>query len=221
MMNNRNIKKRKWNILFIIPALVIFTIILSFTNSKKDLLNKHIKENKAVTEIIDSVTIELVDISKIDYQKERHFIPILINKKSQIVVGSKLCLPENVTDKICYIYKTKAVEYFGVINKEFIDNNPLHIKLLLQKSKFTNKEDYDNLLNSVSSAIYKLQEIYSNRIYGKSYKSLTKANKRNKMPFSCVSPPFSNHSQFIIMIPLKGVCQYLPPVNTHLTQRIT
>jgi hypothetical protein len=60
----------------------------------------------------------------------------------------------------------------GVFNKTLPD-----IKVIVQKDVTTYKEDYKILLNQVSSGICMVQEKYSNKIFGESYKSLSQTNR--------------------------------------------
>ncbi len=181
VMNNTNSNKRKWKFLLVFPALFFFTIILSFTNTESDLLINSRNKNIINNPITDTVIIKLINVSDAEniqnIKYPDHTVVILMNKLSQIAVEHKRCSHQKVIGEMCRVFELRTKQNFGEINPSMMKNISPKIRILVQKSVNSNKTKYDNLINQIILGIYKLQEIYSNKLYGNSYKLLTKENK--------------------------------------------
>ena len=96
------------------------------------------------------------------------------------MIKGKKVIFQDVPGIVGSSYESTLTEKLGEPTPDIFDKNLPEIKVIVQKDVSTNKEDYDNLLNQVSSGIYMVQEKYSNKIFGEPYKSLSQIN-REKM----------------------------------------
>ncbi|MDD2285745.1 MAG: M56 family metallopeptidase [Paludibacter sp.] len=175
MMNNISIKKWKWKFLLFIPAFFAVFLILSFTTSDNDsLLNS--PEQQGVNN-------ETIELSTISYEELRannnsDYIILMINRKSQLLInGKEKCAFDEINEKVSNSFQRKVSDAYKQLNSNLLINTSLKIKFVIQKSTQTNQGDYDKMLDYISTSIFNLREIYSNKLFGKSYNLLESSDK--------------------------------------------
>ncbi|HTO15248.1 MAG TPA: M56 family metallopeptidase [Edaphocola sp.] len=174
MMNKISIKKWKWKFLLFIPAFFVVFLILSFTTSDNDsLLNSF--EHQGVNN-------EKIELTTISYEELRAnnsvYVILMINRKSQLLINSKeKCAFDEINEKVSNSFQRKVSDTYKQLNSNLLINSSPKIKLVIQKSTQTNQNDYDKLLDYLGKSIFSLQEIYSNKLFGKSYNLLNSSDK--------------------------------------------
>lgn len=176
MMNNVITNKGKWKILFIIPLLSILLINLSFITEKNSFL-----ETNTNIYLSDTIDIKIQTISESDFLQypEKNWIISLMNKKSQYYIDQNLC-QLNEIDKIIVKSYEKRINTIGSISESFSKDPKTIIKLVVRKDIKANTDNYKKLLDQISTGIYQLYEIYSLKMYEKSFKNLNQ-NEKNKI----------------------------------------
>ena len=184
MMNkSKSSKAWCWKVATFLPLLAL--LLMAFGKRGE---NPPEKRNLPETVVIspnltDSITFKLLSISELENeyrQNTGNIIPVFINFKSLLMIKGKKVIFQDVPEKVGSSYESTLTEKLGEPTPDIFDKNLPEIKVIVQKDVSTNKEDYDNLLNQVSSGIYMVQEKYSNKIFGEPYKSLSQIN-REKM----------------------------------------
>lgn len=102
----------------------------------------------------------------------------MINHKSQLLLnGNEKPSFDEVIEKVSNSFKIKVSEVNKELNSDLLSNASSKIAFVIQKSTYTDQNDYDKLLDHVSKSIFNLQEIYSYELYGKSYSILDSSDK--------------------------------------------
>lgn len=172
MINNLKTKEWKLKFLLFIPAFVVVFFVLSFTTSDKHSPFQNIEQH------VDNKTIELTPISieeirALNENSDRDFIIVMINRNSQLLLNSQVkCSFDEINEKVNNSFQLKASDLYRQLDYSILSNTSPKIKFIVQRSTQTNLNDYDKLLDYLSKSIYSLQEIYSNKIFDKSYSLL-------------------------------------------------
>jgi hypothetical protein len=178
MMNIINVRKWKWKFLLFIPAFFVVFLFLSFTTSDKNAL-LHSNEQQIVNNgKIELTTISNEEIRALRAANNRDYIILMINHKSQLLLnGNEKPSFDEVIEKVSNSFKIKVSEVYKELNSDLLSNASSKIAFVIQKSTYTDQNDYDKLLDHVSKSIFNLQEIYSYELYGKSYSILDSSDK--------------------------------------------
>jgi len=178
MMNNKNMKNRKWKFALLIPILSIAFIILSFTNTKKPQLIGQQIRNIETFLLQDTNIVEIFMIQANEaYANKADQVLIMMNSRSQLLINGERCTINNITDKVYSFYQKGIDKEFGKLNTEILERKTSEMKICIIKDIRTDKNDYKKMLNFVSIGIFKLQEFYSLNLYNKSFASLSNTEK--------------------------------------------
>ncbi len=179
MMNHIIVKKWKWKFLLFIPAFYVVFTLLSFTTSYTDFVSDSTKEN-SIGNTAKPVEIKIIPVSYEDLNKlsRNDLVVVMINKKSQLLLNSKVIYSLNgIENKVSYLFQQKISHEYKQLNKEVLGSITSPKMLIIQKSSKTSMNDYNNLVVRLSASIHSLQEMYSEKVFDKSYESLNSTEK--------------------------------------------
>lgn len=165
MMSNLNTKKWKWKFVLFIPAFFVVFLSLSFTTSDKDSPIYSIEQH------INNKSIEIISVSLEELRgtSEKEIISVLINRKSQLLLNVEESSFDNISERVNASYQHKVSDLYKQLDGFLISDTSPKIKIVVNRSVNTNQDDYDKLLYYLSKSIFSLQEIYSNKLFDKSY----------------------------------------------------
>lgn len=171
MMNNINVIKWKWKFLLLIPTLSVVFLMLSFTNIDNELKVDNVKENTSQIDSKEAVKIELMNISYDELKKSNNedLIKVMINRGSIMLCNGQKSSFNGITTKVSNILQKRLAK-----DSKDLTNT---IMIIVQKSSYTDMDDYNKLLDKLSASISKLQELYSFKDFDKSYHQLSSAEK--------------------------------------------
>lgn len=106
-----------------------------------------------------------------------NLIRVYINKASVILIDNGPVAFDSTEVSIKNILIADLNKKHGNITPENIDSARCDLKLLVRKSSYTKREDYRAFLSMINDAIWGLQKYYSNKVYARSYTSLTQEQK--------------------------------------------
>jgi hypothetical protein len=177
MMSKMNVRKWKWKFLLFFPAFFVVFFLLSLTSSNKSTLLFNHEQR-----IVEDRKIEITAISNEELAAMRannsDFIILMINHKSQLLLnGNEKPSLNEVVEKVNNSFKTKVSEVHEELNSGILSNASPKIEFVIQKSTYTDPNDYEKLLDNLSKSIFSLQEMYSNELFGKSYNQLDSTDK--------------------------------------------
>ena len=166
MMNTTKTRKGKWRFFILIPALCFVFLSLSLTNTAPQ-GNTPEPLNSSSEWYQDPVEVKLITLPEDFRIDPGEAILVLINKVSDVAIDGKLA-PQG--ERVSTIVK----KYSELREERFFKNKSPQVKIIVQKDRKTADNDFKNLLNDISKAIYTLQEESSVKIFGKSFKDLGK-----------------------------------------------
>lgn len=173
MLNNNSKIKGKWNFIYGIPILAVVFLMFSFSNIKQDTaVIKTIQESNFGFNV-DSMEVELVYIKQDELNNEqfKNYFYVLMNVKSQLMVDGEFATLDNVARMVSHSFLSRLESVSANLNMSGSDYPKVNV--VVQKDRGANSEDYEMMLERVSSAIFVVLDTYSEKMYGKSYGNLT------------------------------------------------
>ncbi|MFH0761422.1 MAG: M56 family metallopeptidase [Bacteroidota bacterium] len=178
IMNTKINQTRNWKYLLLFPAISAILLVLGLTSISPALLTAMVQPVKQEIVEPDSIKINVVDLSP-DYRLKdpNEAVIVLMNRKSEIAFSAtqhplKKIEPVQVESVLVEAYKKKMENRFRNIDPSMVNKDLKAIKIIVQKDRDANEENYRELLNKISAAIYSLQDLYSQKLFSKPFKSL-------------------------------------------------
>lgn len=178
MMNTTYIRKGNWRLYAMIPIVGLLFMVFCYACVQTD--HQEIPGETIITKNQqDSVVVEFIDVRNDNTQdwNKRNVIMVLMNRSSEIMIANEKLPLHNAEQKIISVYN-QIIEESNTMNADNIkDNKPLDIRIVVHKDITANLDEYNNLLDAISTALLKLRNIHSNNMYGKRFDSLTNSEK--------------------------------------------
>jgi len=171
MINNKPIKKGKWRLFLIVPTLAVLFAAFTFAYIQPVPYSVQ-SEAPAIIRQDDTLRVKIVDIMEGTEGRDvvvykNSVIQVLMNRSSEIMVAEEVLSLEKLEQKIISVYNSKIED----------PKVTTEIKIHVFKDIIADNNKYTQLLDVISSAIFKLREMHSIRLYGGLYDSLT-ANEK-------------------------------------------
>jgi hypothetical protein len=174
MMNTIGIKKMYWKLSVLIPALMVVFTVLSFTGTGHSSEFNPMQKEIRLKNPDDSVRIRLdsVTMQEIRRYNEKNLILVLMNRESALLINGKRSYIEEVSIRVANSFQQILAKESGKITSGSTAGKVPEIRIVVQKSVYTNPKEYQRLLDFLSAGIFELQELYSNKLFGSSYGKL-------------------------------------------------
>jgi len=189
MINNIHIKRGKWRLFLLLPTIAILFTVLCFANIEPNMHDSqsNISDNQpnALTNISqeDSLKIEFVEKylqgpEGVDVTWPRNSaIVVLMNRHSQIMIDREELPLADVEQKVTSEYSRRLEQINDYKTSDYPEGTDFSVKILVYKDIVTSIDDYRKMCDAISTALFKLREMYSNRRFGADYHSLTNSEK--------------------------------------------
>jgi hypothetical protein len=191
MMNKSKTSKAwRWKVATFLPLLAL--LLMAFGNrSEKVPPEQNLFSSEILTDQQDSLkqwteadfkSIAGKEIEKLFFDGKK-FVNVLMNSKSQLMIGEIKCQLADVPDRIRRFRDFSLAEDKSSFSKISINGKErmvATIPIIVRKDIAANTDDYQKLLNSIGNTILEIRGKYANEIFGKSYQKLD-INQRNEI----------------------------------------
>ncbi len=185
MINRMRGPHGKWKFYLLIP---LFTILFAaFTcahvepetlKTDSDIPSGNLSEAPFGNLQEDTLRVEIIDpwegpegMAVVWPQKST--IRVLMNRRSEIMIERIVVSFEDVEQRIIAMFNQKIEENMGLKPEDFPEHTDFDIKIVVSKDIAADLTAYESLLDAISSALFKLRDMHSIRLYGGLYKTLT------------------------------------------------
>jgi len=181
MMNHIHIRKGKWRLLLLLPTITILFTVFCCTNMEPN--NPEI-QSEAPADISqdDSLVVEFINVyqgsERLDVTWARNsVIVVLMNRRSQIMVAGEVLPLADVERRVISLYNRKIEEKEDTNAGQYPENTNFGIKIVVQKDRASNMDDYQKLIDNISTALFKLREMQSIRLFGGNFETLSDSER--------------------------------------------
>jgi hypothetical protein len=181
MINNIHIKKGMWRFLLLVPAITILFTIFCFAyiqpnppEAPLDAPVSIVQEDTLVVEFIDPY--DVPDGTEVLLYKKTVII-VLMNKDSKVMIAREELPLESVEQKIISEYNQRIEENKDLNPGDYRENASFETKIYLSKDRAADNIEYQKLVDAISTALFKLRDMHSVRLYGGLFNSLTETEK--------------------------------------------
>jgi len=184
MINNIRIKKGKWRLYFLLPTIAILFTVLCFANIEPNIPD--IQSNTLVN-ISQDDTLELevdfIDPYQVPELKDgpwpmKGAIVVLMNRNSDIMIDREELQLADVEQKIISEYSRRIEQINDYNTGPYHKGTDIDIKIQVSKDRAASISEYQNMCDAISSALFKLREMYSSRLFSGDYGSLSNSEKQ-------------------------------------------
>ncbi|MDF1574076.1 MAG: M56 family metallopeptidase [Bacteroidales bacterium] len=184
MINNIHIKKGKWRLYVLLPIMAILFTVICFANIEPKTVDI---QSNALTNISQDDTLKL-EVEFIDpFQGpegkdvvwlQEGVIVVLMNRNSDIMIDREELLLADVEEKIISVY-SRRIEQIGDYNTgNYPEGTDFGVKIAVSKDIKASIDEYQKMCNAISTALFKLREKYSNKLFDADYGSLTNSENQ-------------------------------------------
>jgi len=182
MINNNCLQRGKWRFYLLIPMISLLFTILCLACIQSDYQEAPVETpaEASVTDIQDdSMVVEFIDITYDDLKdwNRENVINVLMNRRSEIMIASEKLILQNVEQKVISEYNRINEDY----NNSYAGKAPIlksvKFRIIVQKDLNSNKDEYQKMIDAISTALFKLREMQSIRLFGGSFDTLTNTQK--------------------------------------------
>ncbi|RLD55257.1 MAG: hypothetical protein DRI97_09865 [Bacteroidetes bacterium] len=182
MINNNHIKKGKWRFFLLLPTIGILFTVFCFSYIQpappampSETLTNISQEDSLVVEFIDSY--QGTAIRDVIWPNNSTIL-VLMNRNSEIMIAGDELPLKDAEQKIISIYNQKIEELNNYNPVDYPDNTNFGIKIMLQKDTMADKTEYMKLVDAISTALLKLREWHSVKMYDGTYTSLSDTDQK-------------------------------------------
>lgn len=93
-----------------------------------------------------------------------------------MVAGEVLPLAD-VERRVISLYNRKIEEKDDTNAGQYPENTNFGIKIVVQKDRASNMDDYQKLIDNISTALFKLREMQSIRLFGGNFETLSDSER--------------------------------------------
>lgn len=109
------------------------------------------------------------DLSGIDKKK---FIVELMNRNSKLMIDG-IKSPPFPEQQLISAYNNRLEEYYNLTDSGSSVGEDHEIRIIVQKDVAADSEDYMNLLDVISTALFRIRDMQSIRLFGEKYDSIS------------------------------------------------
>lgn len=185
MINHIHIRKGKWRILLLVPAVALLFAVFTFACIKptpNESPSETLSEALVAIPQDDTVRVEFIDPMEGKEGKEvvwvqNSVIHVLMNRSSLIMIAEEVVPLSQVEQKIISVYNQKIEENKDLNTDDYRENTSFETKIYVHKDLAADDIQYQKLLDAISTALFKLRDMHSVRLYGELYDSLAETQK--------------------------------------------
>lgn len=181
MINKIHIKDGKWRFILLLPTLAILFILFCFADIEP---NIPATQSKALidTRQDDSVVVEFLNHFKVPEGGDaprplKGVISVLMNRNSDFMIAGEVQDLQNVEQTIISLYNKKLAEENDQNAGNYPDNTDLGIKIVVKKDMTASIDEYQKLIAQITTALLKVREMQSIRLFGGTFETLTSSDK--------------------------------------------
>nr|WP_321412297.1 M56 family metallopeptidase [uncultured Carboxylicivirga sp.] len=171
-MMNRNITVSwKWKFLLFIPAFIVVLSLVSFSQSTM----KNGSLTMVQSDSSDSIVIENIFVPESFFNdiKVNDAVIVTMNKNSQLLIDNQEISLAEVRQTVYNYFVNKTLNKLDLTAPNLLKTGYQETKIYVKQDSRTKEDDYKMLVESLSSCILQLQDLYSNKAFGKAYSSLS------------------------------------------------
>lgn len=191
MINRMPIRKGRYRFYFLIP--VITFLFAAFTcahvepetlKADSDAPSANLSEAPIGDLQEDTLRVEIIDPwegpeGMAVVWPQQTTIRVLMNRRSEIMIERMVVSIEDVEPRIIAMFNQKIEENKWLKPEDYPEQTDFNIKIVVSKDIAADLTAYQNLLDAISPALFKLRDMHSIRLYGGLYKTLTENEKGN------------------------------------------
>ena len=174
MTKQKTSKAMLWKVATFLPLLAL--LLMAFSKTGENAPPAQQNQEKQWTE---------ADFGKINYAPTKTIwgLPILLNSKSQLIVGNEITDWEEAAKLIRkYLDYNNTNEKMKPAFEKIIINGQermaqKYTALSIESDVSTSKTDYQNFLNSIGKVVFETRQQYANEIYKTSYNNLSPSQR--------------------------------------------
>jgi len=177
MMNRNPIKKGKWRLYFMLPAIGFFFSVICVGFIQPDPKIVPAVTRPLITQD-DSLIVEIIDPYKDMDGKDvllhkDQVILVLMNWDSDIMVAKQELSMQEVQQKIISLYNAKIEDLIKETAGSGPESPDSEIMIHVSKDIHADEAEYRKLIDNISSALLKLREWHAVQLYGSTFTALT------------------------------------------------
>ena len=193
MINHLHIKKGKWRFFLLVPVILLLLAVFTFayiepqaletvSTTPSESLTAPPTDALSTIPQDDTLRVEIVDPREGLEGKEvvvvqNTVIVVLLNRRSEIMIAKEVTPLNQVEQKIISEYNTRLEENKDLKADDYPKSTSFETKIYVYRDIAADNIQYQKLLDAVSTALFKLRDMHSIRLYGELYEATDESNK--------------------------------------------
>jgi len=182
MINKFHIRYGKWRFMLLLSILTILFTLFCFANIEPNIPETQLKDSIDISQD-DSIVVEFINHFQAPEVKGDvpwpmpGVISVLMNRSSKLMIAGEVQDLHNVEQTIISLYNRKLEEMNDQNTDNYPENTDLGIKIIVQKDRMASMEEYQKLIDNITTALLKVREMQSIRLFGGTFETLSNADK--------------------------------------------